>query len=176
MRVAWVVARHLGEVGTLGSPVERAREGFRLWHLRSTLIDAVITLGRSEEHGQRTADAVELMIETAGWRDEVTGFEGIGLALDRIVSSDGGRQYLRTNEHAEVEWFNREAFDELLRWMILAWVADGLAEDSEGAPDLFVAAAAVWETVTQAAEDSGYRLSQFLEVLRVANELVIVEQ
>jgi glycosidase len=173
--VSWVVARHLGDIGDPDRPVARATDGFREWHLRSTLVDHVMALGRSEEQGQRAADAVELMIETAGWRDEAMGFEAIGVALYRIVSDERGRRYLRSNEHADVVWFNSEAFDDLLRWMILAWVSDGLVEDSEGAPDLFVSAAAVWETVITAAEESGFRLTQFIEVLRVANELVTAE-
>ena len=174
--VSWVAARHLGEVGGLEGQVARAIDRFRAWHLRSAVIDHVMALGRSEEQGRRTADAVELLIETVGWRDEVSGLEGIGLALERVLSDGRGRRYLRTNEHADVVWFNREAFDELLRWMILVWILDGLVEESEDAPDLFVSAAAVWETLTSAAENSGYRSAQFLEVLGVANQLVTVDQ
>jgi glycosidase len=174
--VAWVVARHLGAIGGRDDHGAVARERFADWHLRSALVDVVMALGRTEDEGRRAADTVDLMIETVGWRSKTKGLEGMGPALAEIVAGDAGRRFLRVNSHADVLWFNREAFEELLRWMTLAWVADGTVEDSEGAPATIAATAAVWETLVAAAEDSGFRIDDFLETLRVANDLTAAEE
>jgi hypothetical protein len=134
-----------------------------------------MALGRSEDDGQRAADAVDLMIETVVWRSKTKGLEGIGPALAEMFSSSAGLRYLRVNRHAEVLWFHREAFEELLRWMMLAWVSDGSVEDSEGAPADIGAAAAVWETLIRAARASGYRAAEFVEILTAADKLAAAE-
>ena len=173
--VAWVLVRHLGEVGGRGDREEMARERFAEWHLRSALVDLVMALGRSEDDGQRAALAVDLMIETVGWRSKAKGLEGMGPALAELVGNENGQQYLRVNRHADVLWFHREAFEELLRWMILAWVSDGIVEDSEGAPANLAATAAVWETLVAAAEGSGFRVAGFIEILIAADDLTAAE-
>ena len=169
--VAWVLVRHLGEVDGRGDRQEMARERFAEWYLRSALVDLVIALDRSEDDGRRAALAVDLMIESGGWRSKAKGLEGIGPALTEIVGDEKGREYLRVNSHADVLWFRREAFEELLRWMILAWVSDGIVEDSEGAPATIATTRPVWETLVSAAEISGFRLADFLEILTAANAL-----
>ena len=79
---------------------------------------------------------------------------------------------MRVNSHADVLWFQREAFEELLRWMLLGWVSDGIVEDSEDAPATIAATAAVWEALVLAAEASGFRVADLLEVLTAADDLV----
>jgi glycosidase len=174
--VAWVLARHLGDNGDLDDSADTARARFRGWHLRSTLVDLVVALGRSEELGQRAAHTVEVLIETVAWRARSKGLEGIGPALAHVASDEKGQLFLRTNSHQETLWFNREAFEELMRWMILVWIFDGLVEASESAPDQLAATAAVWETLMAAAEMTGFKLVQFLEVLREANAVVVVDR
>ncbi len=173
--VTWVLVRHLGEVGGRRDRGTKARERFAEWHLRSALVDFVMALGRSEDDARRAAVAVDLMIETVAWRSKAKGLEGMGPALSEIVSSTAGQRYLRVNSHADVLWFHREAFEELLRWMILAWVSDGIVEDSEGAPADIEAAAAVWDTLITAAKRSGFRVAEFIEILIAANELAAAE-
>ena len=173
--VAWVLVRRLGEVGGRGDREELPGERFGVWHLRSAFVDLIIALGRSEDDGRRAALAVDLMIETIGWRSKAKGLEGMGPALAEIVSNEKGQQYLRVNRHADVLWFHREAFEELLRWMMLAWVSDGIVEDSEGAPANLAATSAVWDTLVVAAEGSGFRVVDFIEILNSADDLTAAE-
>ena len=169
--VAWVVVRHLGEVGGSGDRLEMARERFSEWHLRSTLVDLVMALGRSEDDARRSAIAVDLMIEAVEWRSKVKGLEGIGPALANMAGDEKAQRYLRVNRHADVLWFQREAFEELLQWLILAWISDGMVEDSEGAPANIVATAAVWEALVLAAQSSEFRVADFIEILIAADDL-----
>jgi hypothetical protein len=173
--LAWVFVRHLGEVGGRESRVDAADETFAEWHLRSALVDLVIDLGRTEDDGRRAAIAVELMIEAVRWRSKDKGLDGIGRALAAMIGKPKGQQYLRFNRHADVLWFHREAFEELLRWMMLVWVSGGIVEDSEGAPSNLEATDAVWTTLVEAAEASGFRLVEFTEILNAADDLVAAE-
>jgi glycosidase len=173
--VAWVLVRRLGEVGGLDDRQEMARERFAEWHMRSALVDLVMALGGSEEDGQRAALAVDLMIETVEWRSKTKGLEGLGPALAEMVGNENGQLFLRVNRHAEILWFHREAFEELLRWMLLAWVSDGIVEDIEGGSANLAATAAVWETLIAAAECSEFQVAGFIKILIAANDLTASE-
>jgi hypothetical protein len=173
--VAWVLVRHLGEIGGRESREDAANGRFAEWHLRSAFVDLVIELVRSEDDGRRAALAVDLMIETVGWRSKNTGLEGLGAALADVVEGEAGQRYLRVNRHADVLWFHREAFEELLRWMMLVWVSDGIVEESEGAPANLEATDAVWKALVAAAEGSGFRVVDFVEILNVADDLTVAE-
>jgi glycosidase len=170
--LAWVIAHNLGRTIDLPNRRVTARELFADWHLRSTLVDIVMGLGRSEYDGRRAADTVDLMIGFITARSKAEGLAGMGPPLTEMIASDAGQDYLRANEHDGVLWFHREAFEELLLWGMLAWISEEVVEDSEGAPANVAATAAVWQTLQTAAEQSGYRLADFLETLRAANDIV----
>jgi hypothetical protein len=97
--------------------------------------------------------------------------KGMGLALAEMAGDEKVQRYLRVNRHADVLWFQREAFEELLRWMILAWVSDGIVEDSESAPANIAATVPVWEALVSAAQGSGFRVAGFIEILIAADDL-----
>jgi hypothetical protein len=59
--------------------------------------------------------------------------------------------------------------------MILAWVADGIVEDSTGAAADIEAAAAVWDALMTAANESGFRVTGLIEILNAANELAAAD-
>jgi hypothetical protein len=53
----------------------------------------------------------------------------------------------------------------------LGWVSDAVVEDSATAPATVTAAAAVLETLAEAAEASAYQLADFLEILAAADDI-----
>jgi hypothetical protein len=174
--LAWVIARHLGGFGEPVDATETARVRFGEWHLGSTLIDLVMALGHSENDGRRSAETVELMIGADPWKlkDKETD-ESLNSTLAKLVGSDAGRHYLRVNSHADVLWFNREAFEELVRWLTLIGILDGVAENSGSTPSLVAEMTAAWEKTLGTAENSGYRVVDFLETLNVANETLAAD-
>jgi hypothetical protein len=170
--LTWVVARNLGRIGDSEDLELTAGELYADWHMRSTLVDIVMALGQSEHDGRRAADTVGLMIEFTASRSKADGLAGMGPALTEMVASDAGQVYLRANEHRGVLWFHREAFEELLLWVMLAWIAEDVVEDAERAPANVAATADVWQTLLAAADASSFRLVGFFETLRAANDFV----
>jgi hypothetical protein len=174
--LAWVFARHLGEIGMTEDGLATPRLRFHSWHFDSTLVDLVIALGHSEEVGRRTAETVEMMIGPADSSTEnEVSVEELGSPLADLVGSDLGRRYLRVNEHAAVLWFNREAFAELLLWQTLTRVLEGIAEDSESARAIVSESASMSKIAIEMAEDAGFRLIDFLETLHRANDNVAAD-
>ena len=174
--LALVVARHLGEVGESADSANTAGDRFSEWHLGSTLVDLVVAFGHSEDDGQRAVKTVELVIEAGRLRSKVEGpGEDLNVVLTELVGSDEGCRYLRVNSHADVFWFNREAFEEMVRWLTLSRVLDGVVVDSESVRQFVARTANEWQTILGAAEDSGYRLVDFLEMVNAASDNVATD-
>jgi hypothetical protein len=174
--LALVVARHLGEVGESADSTNTAGDRFSEWHLGSTLVDLVVALGHSEDDGQRAVKTVELMIEAGRLRSKVERpGEDLNLVLTELVGSDEGCRYLQVNSHADVFWFNREAFEEMLRWLTVSRVLDGVVMGGESARPFVARTANEWQTILGAAEDSSYRLVDFLEIVNAASDNVATD-
>jgi glycosidase len=174
--LAWIVVRHLAGDGPNGDEGDALDARFAEWHLRSTLLDLVVGLGRSEDDGRRACATVELML-AVGIGEIDTDESGGSLAsiLARIAASDAGQEYLRVNTHAETLWFNREALEELARWLLLAKTLDAVVAESETTESVIAESAAEWQSVLEAARDAGYRLADFRQALIVSGDAVTVD-
>jgi glycosidase len=174
--VTWIVARHLDEWRASVVPEEEPGNVFAEWHLRSTLIDLVIAGGLSENEGRRAADTIELMLET-GRRDDSEGRPegGLTAVVSKLAASEAGRRYLRVNAWEGELWFNREALGELVGWLQLGRMLDRVVADSESSQDLITACGVELSGVMSKAQDSGYRLREFLEFLDASDEAAASE-
>jgi hypothetical protein len=169
--ITWIVARQLDGLRARTDSVDPPGEVFTEWHLRSILIDLVITIGRSENDGRRAADTVELLLE-AGRRaiDESGVDEELRSDVSELAGGDAGRRYLRSNSWDDHLWFNREALEELVGWLQLARTLDRVVADSETAHTLISQADVERAELFGLAEDSGYRLLDFLQLLSPPDE------
>ncbi|MEJ2582401.1 MAG: hypothetical protein P8127_12340 [Acidobacteriota bacterium] len=111
------------------------------------------------------------MNQSVELRPRGSGLENLGSVLAALVDSESGHRQLRVNRHDDVLWFHRESFGELLLRVLLGWVSDAVVEDSVAALATISAAAAVLETLGEAAEASGFRLADFLEILTTADDI-----
>jgi glycosidase len=169
--ITWIVTRHLGE-GETGVDTMDAPSGlFVDWHLRSTLVDMVIALGRSEDDGRRAADTVELLLG-ADPRDRSDGetSKPMDAMVAGIVASEAGRRYLRVNSWEDALWFNREALDEMVGWLELARTLDRVVAESVAAHSWISKADDDRAELLGMAEGANYRLLDFLELLRASAE------
>jgi hypothetical protein len=174
--LTWIVARRLSQEGAGVDSARAARDSFGQWHLRSTLVDLVIALGSSENAGWRAADTVELLLGT-GWEDCGESGENGGLeaVVSELADSEAGRRYLRVNSWDDVLWFNREALEEVVGWLELKRILDGVVADSESAQELIAEAEIERTELLGLAEDSGYNLFDFLNQLSVSDEVPAAE-
>jgi hypothetical protein len=174
--IAWIVARHLGADGASSDSEESIRARFEERHLRSTLLDVVVALGRPEEDGRRACATVELLLGN-GIGEPATDEAGENLAaiLAGVAGSDAGQEYLRVNSHADTLWFNREALEEMVRWLLLARTLDGVVWESGAAESVVSKFADEWQSVLETARDAGYRLVEFHQALKASGDAVTVD-
>jgi hypothetical protein len=148
---AWSVLRRAGWKGAArgGGAARESRRRFDELRLRPVLVEALRTAGVEEGSAAPMCDLVRLLIGLR--RDASAEGDARGrpqqLALAWLADDDV-RAFLRVNEWNGVLWFDREAFDQLTRWLL---VLD--AVDSAAAPRPPAGFAATWtETAAVAAE------------------------
>lgn len=73
-------------------------------------------------------------------------------------------------------WFNKERFERLLRWLDLIATVALQAEETPDADAIRTACAHLVESLTEAAEKSGYRVEQLLAASRSEEPSQIQEQ
>jgi hypothetical protein len=117
--------------------------------------------------------AIDLMI-VGGGRESGVGQDAA--ALVEIFASPAGQRFLGVHRYGDALWFNREAFMELVRWMMataaVAAIADGKEEVRLRIDE--IQRAVDW--VVFAGEDSGYRLNEFLESVRLVGDERAIEE
>jgi hypothetical protein len=89
--------------------------------------------------------------------------------LEALFKDDEVQQFLQVNRYNDIWWFNKEAFEEILWWlMMVAALAIGsdpsrpvnaVVEELEGCHSIIQA----WQ---QAAEESGYQVEKLLFALQ----------
>ncbi|MCK4316311.1 MAG: hypothetical protein KAX24_11120, partial [Anaerolineae bacterium] len=89
--------------------------------------------------------------------------------LESWLKDDEMQQFLQVNRYRGVLWFNKEAFEQLLWWMLLVAVvtisADPLRSTAEVSQEI-VTAYDIVRKLQQAEEESGYQVEKLLEAAK----------
>ena len=123
---------------------------------------ALISLGGRRVIKQQAVAAIDLIIAGGGREFGLGQGEA---ALVEILASPAGQRFLGVHRYGDALWFNREAFMELVRWMMVtaavAAIADGKDEVRLRIDEIQQAV----DWVVFAGEDSSYQMDEFLDSL-----------
>ena len=169
--LSWILVRRLGEFSERDDVRELSRSRMEEWHVGSALADLVQSLGGTREEARRAVAAIDLMIGGGG-REPGAGRAAavLGDHLVEIFASPPGQRFLGVHRYGDALWFNREAFMELVRWMMMVAAVAAIADGSEDVRSRIVEIQRAVDSVDSACEDSGYRLNEFLESVRLVGD------
>ena len=140
--------------------VEREGSWLEEWLLIPRIEQALRESGSNEREAQKEAILVQKGAELPDLleRENAAPF----FADSRI------RDYLEVNLHEGTLWFVKERLESLLHWLFHVWTANQLAQPETTTEKVTERIAQVYQRVTtvlKAAEESGYRLEETLEIL-----------
>jgi glycosidase len=171
--LSWILVRRLGELSERDDVRELSRSRLEEWHVGSALADLTQSLGATRDDARRAVAAIDLMI-VGGGRESGVGQDAA--ALVEIFASPAGQRFLGVHRYGDALWFNREAFMELVRWMMttaaVAAIADGKEEVRLRIDE--IQRAVDW--IVSAGEDSGYQMEEFLESVRLVGDERAIEE
>ena len=197
--LGWWSVHALGKVAGEAGFAERSRSWIDEWLLGKVLAGALQDLDLDENAAWQAVAVVKLLSSHQGWwilarpefspeaRDEAEsiisapGAQFTGEAeraprpayavLENLLKDDQVRQLLGVNRYGDVLWFNKEAFEQLLWWLMVVAAVQIMAvrPSAEAATDVR-SAYHVIQQLDQAKDGSNYQVEELLRLLRQGGE------
>jgi glycosidase len=128
--LSWAFVHSLGRVLNEEDFEGQSRSWIDEWLLGKIIAGALRDLGLDEEKAWRAVGVVKLLTTHQRWFEAKAPDKGRAYGVLESWLQDGEVQgFLQVNRYQDVLWFNQEAFDQLLWWM-LAMAAVTLSADS----------------------------------------------
>lgn len=141
---------------------------FDQWRISAVLSECLIQIGRGEWKAEHLINTVKILSIVQGWfqtknKQDLSGLFSIWLELEEM------RLFLDVNEHNQVMWFNQEAFDELIWWLLVLAVIGELEKNPQpgglSAARLKAIGKAI-EKIKSAEKESGFRVDRLMNALK----------
>jgi hypothetical protein len=140
------------------------------WLLNKIIAGALRDLGRDEDEAWWAVSLVKLLTTHQRWYvAQASGKKGAIRTLESWLHDGEVQHFLQVNRYQDVLWFNKEAFEQLARWMLFVATVSISAESPQPAVEVAPRIVAAYDPVKrllQAEEKSEYQLERLLAVLR----------
>ena len=168
MLLGWLFLHPLGQIMDAENAATITAVWMDEWMLGKVFAAALQEAGLAADEAQRAATTVKMLLNYRAWLAAAgteTGDSAYEL-LRAILREQPLQAYLGVNRFEGVIWFNREALEQLLWWMLTLTTVEALSE-----PDSTPAAAAekiarvynLTRRVLEAEAASGYQVPKLLE-------------
>jgi hypothetical protein len=168
--LAWLFTHTLGRVVGESGDTARSRSWMDEWLLSKLVAGALQDLGLEEAAAWWAVGTVKILISHQGWwQIEAPAGERAYHVLVSWLKDSEVQQFLRVNRYRGVLWFNHEAFEQLLNWM-LAIAAVQISADPDRPADQIAGDIAtcgeVMQRLQQAENESEYQVVKLMEAAK----------
>lgn len=164
---AWVCVHALGGIVDGAAPDEQSRSWLDEWFFGRTIAEMLRAVGASDEEAARGVLLITCLTSHQRWFaqfDEGT----LDQQVDVLMRDPDVQVLLGFNRFAGIVWFNKQAFEQFL-WHLVVVAVVMLAADVQYDEAQRAALIATWaapvERLQRAAEESGYQVQRFLEIV-----------
>ncbi len=167
--VVWNDLRLLGRIITPeGSYTEISRSWLDEWGLARHVDQTLQEMGFDAGQAHSAVTILKLLVSQQDWTTHLAGETAAGL-MEKWLGSQEVRSFLSVNRHRDVLWFNKEAFESMMWWMMTIGLIDQVSKPelslTEAVEHLFDAYTLV-QTILEAEKDSDYQVEKLLEGLK----------
>jgi len=168
--LGWLFTHALGKAVSEEGFEQRSRSWMDEWLLGRIVASALQDFGLEEGAAWRAVAAIKLLITHQRWFEVQAPIERRAyVVLESWLRDEDVQRFLQVNRYRDILWFNKEAFEELLCWMLLLAVvtinADPSHTEAEAAREI-AACYDLIERLQRAEEESGYQVGRLLEAAR----------
>ncbi len=159
----WLAVHRLGPVSNAVDLPRQSRACIDEWMLGNIIADTLIEMGATLDAAWHAVSVIKLLTSHQSWseaRDDTPS-----TILERWLKDDEVLAFLRVNRFEGVVWFNKEAFEEFLRWMFAVAVIEITADPRRSASEAVKRMTDCHDTMVsllQAEAESEYRLDQLV--------------
>ena len=163
---AWLLAHVLAAATRDAAPSGRGRDARRVLRHERVIARALQEVGTEAEEAERRAALIEVLVAHArDWGEAPGRADPAGTVLQAWFADDRLRAVLGVHQHEGTWWFNQEAFELLLAWMVTA-AEIALHRGPAGTPAERSGRVAAYRRLAgrlaAAAREAGYRMESML--------------
>jgi glycosidase len=168
--LGWLFTHALGQIVSESDFEQQSRSWMDEWLLGKVIASVLRDLGLSDEVAWRGVTLIKLLITHQRWFETpAPGKKQASQVLESWLKDGETQQFLQVNRYQGVLWFNREAFEQLVWWMLtlaaVAISADPLRPAAKVAKEIAANYNLVQE-LRQAEQKSQYQLEKLLAAVR----------
>jgi hypothetical protein len=167
---SWLFVHALGKVVSQTGFVEQSRIWIDEWRLGKTIVSVLGDLGLEEEAAWRSLTLVKLLTGHQRWFDvKPSGQKRAYAILESLLKDGEVHKFLQVNRYNDILWFNKEAFGELLWWLMMAAAlaissdplrpVNTVVEELKGCYSMI-------QTLQEAEQKSEYQIEKLLAIVR----------
>ncbi len=169
--IGWLISHRLGALAGTERPEEISRSWIDEWQLSRVLAEHLFPTEAWEEADIRQAlNLIKVLVSHQGWHR--MGKEMIGWPhrlLQHLLGDPEVHTLIRVNRYRDVLWFNKEAYEQLLWWLLIVASIDLLhsaTEETAAAWNQIRAAADMISRMILDAATAGYQVEKTIQALR----------
>ncbi|MBE9475005.1 MAG: alpha-amylase [Chloroflexi bacterium] len=165
--IGWAMTHNLGRMMGDDGATDRSQSWIDEWLLGRILVSSMTDLGLSETESWRSVGLMKILIRHQMWYQINTPKRKRAYRiLERLFEDEVVRGYLQVNRYQGILWFNKEAFEELLVWMMRIAAINVIADknlSSDEARDQITGHYQVIRKLKKAESKSEYQVEKLLE-------------
>lgn len=160
----------LHPMGKIVSSEDFSETGYRWmgeWKLDRILVETWMDLGFDERIAKRSVGLVKILTRHQRWFEE----KNIEHVIQNLLWDDEISQFLGLNQYEDILWFNKEAFEEMLWWLMLTAAIEIGFDPLRPAKEVIRELERCWSMTKKfqdAEKKSGYQVIKLLEFLKEA--------
>jgi len=168
--LGWLFTHGSGRVVTEATFQQRSHSWMDEWLLSKLLAGALQDWGLDQASARQSVEVVKILISHQGWFRIATDAgarrrRAYPVLMSWLEDPDVQR-FLQVNRHGGILWFNQEAFDRLLSWMLLLAEVEISADPDRTAMEVaqeVIACFDIVEELRRAEQESGYQVLALME-------------
>ena len=164
---SWLFVHALGEVVNQRDFARQNHSWIDEWRFSKTISDVLKELGLDDDTTWRAVILVKLLTGHQRWFEvKPPDQKQASAILESLFKDDEVQQFLQVNRYNDIWWFNKEAFEEMLWWLMMVAAltigSDPLRPINEVVKELNGCYSMI-QTWQKAEEQSEYQVEKLLE-------------
>jgi len=147
---------------------EISRSWFEEWGILRIVEETLIDLGFDQGQAQGGVKILKLLTSQQNWMDQIGDKTPLGI-MQMWLSEEEVRGFLNVNRYKEKLWFNKEAFESMMWWMMTIALIQLIANPEKSLTEVIEVLFEGYESIQDiqtSGEESEYQVSRLLEGLK----------
>ncbi len=162
MLFAWAVLHRLGKITDMTRWPEKSRAGLDDWRFGDVAVRMLRDLGEPEEDAWKSVTELRMLVRFSDWAGRTYG-ASVSVLLSALLEDGAVRDFLRINRFHDIDWFNKEAFEETADWLLTLEAVEAVSVGTAAALARLSGAFRIVRGLDAAMNRSEYQAEKLLE-------------